>query len=393
MTRLSRRDVLAAAPLVPFAAHAAITAHAKTSSMHVYIGTYTHDMGPGGKADGIYVADWDPAAGTLAQLRRAVASTDPSFLAIPPNGAVLYAVNEAEDIPQKDGSKGGAVSAFRRDPVSGALTERNRVPSGGSDPAHITVDRSGRNVFVANYSSGTLTSFRAGKHGLSGPVARIAFHGHGPNRDRQEAPHTHGVTLSPDERFLLVNDLGIDRIMVFHVDQATAALKDTGAPYDARPGSGPRHCVFHPNGKWVYSINELLSTIDVLAWDAETGTLTLQSVARIRAPHFDGVTKAAQVAVDAKGRYLYASDRGDDMLTVLRIDGSTGALSLVERVASGGKTPRDFALDPTGRWLVVANQDSQNIVVFARDPRTGRLTATGRTYTLGAPVAVLFVEG
>lgn len=391
MARISRRAMIVAAPLIALAAHAALKARGKAASAHLYIGTYTHDMGAGGKADGIYVAEWDATAGTLTPLRRDIETMDPSFLAVSPSGNVLYAVNETEKSPAKDGSLGGTVTAFRRDPVSGALAQRNVVPSGGSDPCHITVDRSGRNVFVANYSSGTVASFRATKRGLTGPVSRIAFHGHGPNADRQEAPHTHGVTLSPDERFLLVNDLGIDRIMVFHVDLASGALTDTGTPFQARPGSGPRHSLFHPNGKWVYCVNELMSTIDVLQWNAETGELKLMSEARVRSPQFAGAAKAAQAVIDRAGRYLYASDRGDDVLVVFRIDASTGELSLLQRLPSGGRTPRDFTLDPSERWLVAANQDSQNIVVFARDPRTGRLTATGRTYPLGAPVAVLFV--
>jgi 6-phosphogluconolactonase len=396
MARISRRRLLAAAPLVlpaaVLAARAALAARTRAGATHVYIGTYTHDMGPGGQSDGIYLAEWDAAAGVMSPLRRAVATADPSFLAAHPAGAMLYAVNESETYAQKDGSKGGSVTAFRRE-AGGALAVRNVVPSGGSDPCHITVDRSGRNVFVANYTSGTVTSFRAGKHGLTGPVAHVALHGHGPNQERQQSAHTHGVALSPDERFLLVNDLGIDRITVFRVDLATAGLTDTGAPYQARPGSGPRHSVFHPNGKWVYCLNEILSTIDTLEWNAQTGELKLLSEARTRDSQFSGATKAAQLLIDRSGRYLYASDRGDDVLVVFRIDATTGALSLLQRIASGGRTPRDFALDPSERWLVVANQDSQNVVVFARDPRTGRLTATGRSYKLGAPVAVLFVEG
>lgn len=393
MARISRRAVLAAAPLMAMAAHAALKSRGRAAGTHLYIGTYTHDMGPGGKTDGIYMADWDATAGTLSPLRRAVKTADPSFLAVPPSGTALYAVNETETTPGRDGSKGGSVTAFRRDAETGLLKQRNSVPSGGSDPCHITVDRSGRNVFVANYSSGTVSSFRATRRGLTSPVSRVAFHGHGPNADRQEAPHTHGVTLSPDERFLLVNDLGIDRVTVFRVDLGTASLEDTGAPFQARPGSGPRHSVFHPNGKWVYCVNELLATIDLLNWNALTGELRLLSEVQVRAPQFTGVAKAAQVVVDRDGRYLYASDRGDDMLVVFRIDASTGVLTLLQRLSSGGKTPRDFALDPSGRWLVAANQDSQNVVVFARDPRTGRLTATARSYALGAPVAVLFVEG
>ena len=392
MARISRRMLLVVAPLAPLLIRALLAqGKGPRRKRQLYIGTYTHDMGPGGQADGIYMAEWDAATGTLSPLRRAVQTTDPSFLAAPPSGTALYAVNEDESFAAKNGGKGGSVTAFQRDPAMGALQQQNIVASGGSDPCHITVDRRGRVVFVANYSSGAVSSFHVTPGGLEGPVARVSFHGNGPNAERQEGPHTHGVTLSPDERFLLVNDLGIDRIMVFHVDLATAALHEAGTPWHAKPGSGPRHTVFHPNGRWVYSVNELLSTVDVLAWDAANGSLGFLSEAPTLASGFHGSSKAAQVVIDRTGKFLYASNRGEETLVAFAIDAKTGALAFLERVNSGGKTPRDFTLDPSERWLVVANQDTQNVVVFARDPRSGRLTPTGRSYALGAPVSVLFV--
>lgn len=391
MARITRRVVMAVAPLVPLMAHTLFAEAKSGRKAQLYIGTYTHDMGPGGQADGIYTAEWDAEAGTLSPLRRAVETTDPSYLAVPPSGDALYAVNENESFTQRTGGKGGSVTAFRRDTATGALHERNIVASGGSDPCHIITDRAGRVVFVANYSSGTVTSFRVTPKGLEGPVAQIAFHGHGPNAERQEGPHTHGVTLSPDERFLLVNDLGIDRIMVFHVDRTTATLQQAGEPWHAKPGSGPRHTHFHPNGKWVYSINELLSTVDTLAWNGETGTLTWLSEVPLRATGFTGLSKGAELAIDRAGRFLYASNRGEETMVVFAIHPESGSLQFIQRLNSGGKTPRDFTLDPSEKWLVVANQDTQNIVVFARDPHTGMIAPTGRSYTLGAPVSVMFV--
>jgi 6-phosphogluconolactonase len=300
-------------------------------------------------------------------------------------------VNEDEDYPQAHGGKGGSVTAFRRDPASGKLTEQNVVPSGGSGPCYITVDRVGRAAFVANYNNGTLASFRVTPKGIEGPVTVFASHGSGPNKERQAGPHLHCAVLSPDERFLLVSDLGTDQIWIFHVDLKTAEVKETGKPWKAKPGSGPRHTHFHPNGKWVYSVNEMACTVDVLAWNAKTGELTTLSHVPLRAPDFTGKSDAAELAIDRTGRFLYASNRFEDTIVVFSIDPKAGALTFVQRIHSGGKNPRDFTLDPSEKWIVVSNQDTQNIAVFARDPHNGKLTATDRSYHVGAPVAVLFV--
>ena len=216
-------------------------------------------------------------------------------------------------------------------------------------------------------------------------------HGSGPNKERQKGPHLHCVTLSPDERFLLVSDLGTDSIWIFHVDRKTAELKETGTPFQAKPGSGPRHQHFHPNGKWVYSINELTSIVDVLGWDAKAGTLKWVSEAPLRGPSFPADSTGAELAIDRAGRFLYASHRGENTLVVFSIDAKGGALTFVQRIDSGGKNPRDFTLDPSEKWLVVSNQDTQNAAVFSRDPHTGKLIATDRSYQVGAPVAVFFV--
>jgi len=394
MARISRRVILAAAPLVPLAPYLTRSLFGQHHNGHMaklYIGTYTHDMGVSGKADGIYMADWNAATGAASTPQLAIKSADPSFLAVPPSGDALYAVNEGEDYPQPHGGKGGSVTAFRRDAASGKLTEQNIVPSGGSGPCYITVDRAGRAAFVANYNNGTLASFRITSKGLEGPVTFFAGQGSGPNKERQKGPHMHCTVLSPDERFLLVSDLGTDHIWIFHVDPKTAELKETGKPWQAKPGSGPRHTHFHPNGKWVYSINEMLSTVDALRWDAKAGTLTWLSQVPLRDPSYKGKSDAAELAIDRTGRFLYASNRTEDVLVVFAVDPASGALTFVQRIHCGGKNPRDFTLDPSEKWLVVSNQDTQNIAVFARDPHTGKLTATDRSYHVGAPVAVLFV--
>jgi 6-phosphogluconolactonase len=360
----------------------------------LYVGTYTHEMGPGNKGEGIYLAEWDAAAGALTPLTLAMKTADPSFVAFPPAGEVLYAVNEGENDPQPDGSKGGSVTAFRRERTSGSLTQRNVVPSGGSDPCHITVDHANRAVFVANYGNGSLTSYRVA-NGLEGPVSRFADEfkklGMGPNQERQKSPHIHCVTLTPDERHLLVSDLGTDHIWIFHVDLKTATLTETKNFFHAKPGSGPRHTHFHPNRKWVYSINEMAATVDVLEWNAKAGTLTGLSEVSLRDASSPADSTGAELAIDRAGRFLYASHRTENTLLVFSIDAKSGALSLVQRIGCGGKNPRDFTLDPSEKWVVAANQDSQNIVLFARDPQTGKLTETGKTQHVGAPVCVQFV--
>lgn len=353
----------------------------------LYVGTYTHEMGPGNKGEGIYLAEWDATAGTLTPLKLAMKTADPSFMALPPATDALYAVNEI------DGAD-GSVTAFHRDEKR-ALVQRNVVPSGGSSPCHITVDRANRAVFVANYGNGSLTSYRVTANGLEGPVSRFAEEfkklGLGPNKKRQESPHIHCVTLSADERYLLVNDLGTDHIWIFHVDLKTATLTETKNFFHAKPGSGPRHTHFHPNGKWVYSINEMAATVDVLEWNAKEGTLTGLSEVPLRDASSPADSTGAELAIDRAGRFLYASHRTENTLLVFSIDAKSGALSFLQRISSGGKNPRDFTLDPSEKWVIAANQDSQNIVVFARDPETGKLTETGKTQHVGAPVCVQFV--
>lgn len=392
MARISRRAILAAAPMIPLAPYLTRSMFGQhPGAQKLYIGTYTHDIGAGGKGDGIYMAEWDAAAGSANSLQLAIKTTDPSFLAVAASGDALYAVNEVESYPQTGGGKGGSVTAFLRNQARGSLAELNVAPSGGSGPCYITLNRAGRAAFVANYNNGTLASFRITEKGIEGPVTVFASHGSGPNKERQGRPHIHCTTLSPDERFLLVSDLGTDQIWVFHVDAKTAELKETGHPWHAKPGSGPRHTHFHPNGKWVYSINEMTSTVDALRWDAKTGGLTWLSQVPLRDPAFTGESTGAELAIDRSGRFLYASNRAEDVLVVFSISAASGALTFVQRTGCGGKNPRDFTLDPSEKWLVAANQDTQNIAVFARDPHSGKLTQTDRSYHVGAPVAVLFV--
>ncbi len=397
MARISRRVILAAAPLLPLAPYMTdyLFGQRRHGRSQLYIGTYTHEMGPGNKGEGIYAAEWDAAKGALTPLELAMKTPDPSFLVIAPSGDALYAVNEGETVAQPDGSKGGSVTAFHRDAATGALVQRNVVPSGGSDPCHIAVDRGNHAVFVADYSSGNLASYRVSAKGLEGPVSLFGSEfkreGLGPDTERQKSPHIHCVTLSPDEKFLLVNDLGTDHIWIFGVDLKTAKLTETKNFFHAKPGSGPRHSHFHPNGKWVYSINEMSATVDALEWNAQAGTLKFLSDVPLREASSPADSTGAELAIDRAGRFLYASHRTENTLLVFSIDAKSGALTFVQRIGCGGKNPRHFTLDPSEKWIVAANQDSANIVIFARDPHTGKLTQTERSAHVGAPVCVLFV--
>ena len=227
--------------------------------------------------------------------------------------------------------------------------------------------------------------------GLSEPVTNIFFKGHSIDPERQKEAHTHCTTVSPENKYLLVNDLGLDRIMVFHSDPKTAKLTPNDPPYySATPGSGPRNLTFHPNKKWAYSIAEMGSIIECMDWNGDKGTLTRFQVISSLPKEHKSPTDAATVQVHPNGRFLYGSNRGDDSITAFSIDPANGHLTLIQRISCEGGSPRHFAVAPDGRWLVVGNQDTANIVILKCDPATGKLAATGRQYPLDSPVCVVF---
>jgi len=351
----------------------------------IFVGTYTDDRGS--RSRGIYAFRWDADEGTLAPLGLAGATVNPSFLALSPDRRYLYAVN---DVDQFRGKNSGSVTSFAVRESS--LKAINTVSSGGGGPSKITVDFTGKAAFVANFDGGSSASFRVLRNGgLSRAVSRLPYSGHGADPQRQATPHTHCTTVSPNNRYVLVSDLGLDRILVYHLDPFTATLIPSDPPfYQALPGSGPRSFAFHPTGRWAYSLNEIANTVDVLSWDADRGMLTrLQSISTLL-EGFNGSNATATVAVDSSGRFLYASNRGDNSIAVFSIDDREGKLKPLQRMDCGGKTPRHFALDPGNEWLLVANQDSSNIVVFARNTRSGLLIPTGREYPVSHPACIVF---
>jgi 6-phosphogluconolactonase len=350
----------------------------------VYVGTYT-----GGASRGIYRFDLDTSSGTATDPELAVETTNPSFLAMHPNGLILYAVNEVGNL---GGAKTGGVSAFAID-ATGRLIFMNQQSSSGADPCHLAVDPSGRHVLVANYSSGSVAVLPLESLGRLSPASAVHDHrGRGPVRGRQDGPHSHAVLFDPSGHFLFEADLGTDRIHAYRFDSASGRL-DPDESRDAAlpPGAGPRHLAWHPSGRVLYSVNELNSTITAFHFDAARGALDdIQTVSTLPRG-FTGPNTAAEIAVLSDGRFLFASNRGHDSLSVFAIDPATGALTAAGHVATGGKTPRHFAIDPSNRWLLAANQDSDSITIFRLDAETGRLTASG-TVAVPKPVCVLFAQ-
>jgi 6-phosphogluconolactonase len=351
----------------------------------IYVGTYT-DHG----SKGIYVYRFDSSTGKLTSIGLAAETAEPSFLAVHPNGRSLYAVNETGSY---NGQPTGAVSAFAIQPESGKLSLLNQVSSRGADPAHIILDRTGKYVLVSNYTSGSVLVLPVLKDGRLGEASSFVQHkGSSVNPERQKGPHAHATALSPDGRFAVVADLGLDQLLVYSFDDAKGSLGANPQIVKANPGVGPRHLAFSPDGRFLYVINEMQSTVVAYSYNQSTGALhELQTISTLPKT-FRGDNTAAEIEIHPTGEFLYASNRGDDnSIVVFAINPGTGTLTLVENDPAGGKTPRHFAIDPTGLWLLAANEDSDNIVVFRIDPKTGHLTATGDVVQVSSPTCLRFV--
>lgn len=350
--------------------------------LRVFVGTYTVR---GSK--GIYAFDLNLSSGETTQPRLVAETLNPSFLAIHPTARFLYAVNELWGAGEE-----GTVSAFAIQP-DGNLQFLNRQPSEGKGPCHLTIDKTGKFTLVANYGSGSVAVLPILPDGRLGKATcSIQHEGKSVNPQRQEGPHAHSVNLDQANKFAIVADLGIDKLLVYRFNPAEGTLEPNDPPYVATaPGAGPRHVAFHPNGNFVYAINELNSTVTVYRYDPAKGTLTeLQTVSTLP-EGFRDTNTTAEVQVHPSGRFLYGSNRGHDSIAIFAIDGESGKLSLVGHQPTQGRTPRNFGIDPTGTYLLAANQDSDNIVVFKIDAQTGKLEATGRSVKVPAPVCVKFL--
>ena len=361
-------------------------AQAPAAEALVYVGTYT-DKG----SEGIYAFRFDPATGRARPLGLAAATVNPSFLAVDPDGRFLYAVNELDEFR---GEPSGAVSVFAIDRGSGRLNRLQQVSSLGRGPAHLSLDTSARYLLVANYGGGSMSVFPIGADGRLG--RRSAFvqnAGSSVNPDRQAGPHAHFIQVTRDNRFAITADLGLDKLLVHRFDAGTGSLTP-GTPASAAvdPGAGPRHVAFAPSGKFLYVVNELASTVTVFAWDAGPGTLNRKQTIPTLPKDFAGRNTAAEIALDAKGRFLYVSNRGDDSIAVFRVDPGDGRLESLERVPVGGKTPRHFAIDPAGQWLFVANQNSNSVNLFRIGRTSGRLARVNRPLAVVSPACVSIVS-
>ncbi len=362
-----------------------------TESLFVYVGTYTRTLTHAqDRSEDLYVYRLNPATGALSLVSTVTGLVNPSFLALDVRRRWLYAVNQVAEL---EGQPGGAVSAFAIDRHSGTLTALNRQRTYGADPCHLSLDQTGKWLLVANYTSGSVTLLPIQADGALSPAAQVMQHqGSSVHPDRQAGPHAHSVVVDAANQFVLVADLGLDKIMLYRLDAAQGKLVPHAPAYAVKPGAGPRHLAFHPNGRWLYATNELDSTVTTLSYDAQRGVLQeLQSLSTLP-QDFAGVNYPAHVQVSPSGQFLYVSNRGHDSLAVLQIDEATGVLTTVAHVSTRGQWPRHFMLDPTGNWLLVANQRSDTVVSFRVDPATGRLAPTGQVTKVSAPVCVQIVD-
>lgn len=381
-------SVLAGAATIACSMDIAPETTQRVRNYFVYVGTYT---GPNSK--GIYVYRFDEGRGRLTPIGLAAEASNPSFVVADPANRHLYVVNEMSE-PGPDAYKvHGYISSFGIDPKDGSLKLINKVSSGGGGPCHLVVDRTGKILFVANYGSGNVASFAIENDGSIGAMTGFDQHsGSSVNPQRQEGPHAHAVVISPDNRFLFVPDLGLDRIMMYRIDAAKRSFApNTPAYVSVTAGLGPRHLAFGMGARFAYVLCEMGSSVVTFSYDRAQGTLTpIQTISTLPAG-FSGDNNSAEIEVSKSGRFLYASNRGSDSITEFQIDSKTGLLTKGLITPTQGKTPRNFVIDPTGRYLLAANQESSSVVVFRIDPSNGQLTSANQTVDCPAPVSVLFV--
>ena len=351
----------------------------------VYFGTYTRKT-----SKGIYVAKLDSATGKVSEPELAAEVANPSFVTIHPNQKYLYAVSEMGGVAPG----GGTVTAFSIERPSGKLTKLNHAATKGTSPCHLNVDKTGRTLVVANYGSGSVAAFPVKADGSLGEAASFIQHkGSSVDKRRQMGPHAHSVNYSANNKYVIAADLGLDEVLVYKVDPATASLTPNDPPFTkVKAGGGPRHFAFHPKGKYAYVINEMGQAVTAFAWDANKGTLKeIQHISTLP----DGVTVAnnttAEVVAHPSGKFLYGSNRGHNSIVVYSI-GQDGKLTRVDNTPTQGEIPRGFTIDPSGKWMIVGNQNSDNVVIFSIDQGTGRLTPTGQQLKVEAAVCVRFAS-
>ena len=373
------------------------SAPSSSADYDVYVGTYTHrPTNPDRPARGIYHGTFDPATGSLGELALAAPAHTPSFLTLDPTERFLYAVGEhaESELMGPDRLPYGTVMAYARDPSSGALRFLNVQPSHGVGPCYVSTDRTGAVVLVANYGSGSVAMLPVCEDGKLGDATiAIQHEGSSVHPTRQAGPHAHSIVVDPGNRFALAADLGLDRIMVYRLDLAGYRIAPNDPPStELASGAGPRHLAFHPNGQYLYVVNELGSTVSMFRYDGERGMLDWQQIVAAVPEGFGRPNTTADLHVHPSGRFLYGSNRGHDSIAVFAIDPESGRLAALGHVSTEGQTPRGFVLDPTGTFLLAANQRSDTIVVFRLDPECGMPVPTGQMVEAPTPTCIRFAR-
>jgi 6-phosphogluconolactonase len=352
-----------------------------------YFGTYT----TGGKSKGIYCYKLDLASGKLTEVGVTEGIKNPSFVAIHPSGKFLYAVSEVSE----GGKPTGAVTAFSLDRRSGKLTALNHQSSEGAGPCHVSVDKTGKCVLVANYAGGSIASLPLNDDGsLKKAASAIQHEGSSVDPNRQKEPHAHSINVAPDNRFAFAADLGLDKVLIYKLDPAKGTLTANDPAFGKTPaGGGPRHFAFHTSGRYAYVCNEMKSSVTAFKYDADKGSLTeIQTITTLPADKQDlKGNSTAEIQVHPSGKFVYCSNRGHNSLAIFAVDEKTGQLTAVGHQSTLGSTPRNFGIDPTGQLVIACNQQTDNVAVFRVDQVSGKLTQVGDLYNIPAPVCVKFI--
>lgn len=394
-----------------FALLAIPAALAQDNDYFMYVGTYTgfkyvHHSKTWGVGDshskGIYVSRFHAATGEVSEPELAAEVVNPSFLTISPNHRFLYAVSEDPLSLGPPLDHSSYVSAFAIDSATGKLRLLNTAPASGTSTCYISIDKTGKFVMMANFGSGSVSVVRVKEDGSLGELtAFIQNVGGSVDPSIQTAPHPHWIGVSPDNRYVVVSDLGMDKVQIFRFDAETGKLSPPDPPFaTVYPGGGPRHFAFHPTAKFGYQLSEMSGTVDVYAWDSTKGALTEVQRAQTVPHDFFGGNHSGELEIHPSGKFLYESNRrtqsefvrGPESIGVFAIDQKDGTLTPVEQVDSGGIMPRNFKIDPTGAYLFSANQLTNNIVVLKIDSTTGRLTRTGKELKVDTPVCIQFAR-
>jgi 6-phosphogluconolactonase len=353
---------------------------------YLLIGTYTS-----GKSEGLYVYKFNSQTGEAKFINTAKAS-NPSFLTISPNQKFVYAVNENADSTRFTVT--GHVAAYSFNKANGKLTYINKQESGGKHPCYLTIDKTGKWIIAGNYSSGSLSVLPVKPNGSLDTAIQIVQHeGHGVVEGRQDDPHVHATVLSKDNKTLYVPDLGIDKLMMYKFNNKSGLLTDAPMPFVmTEPGTGPRHFDFHPNNKFAYLVEELTGTVSVFEIYKDGSLESIQNISALPRD-FDGAIGSADIHVSTDGKFLYVSNRGEsNTIGIFKINSSTGLLTWIDHQSTLGKTPRNFSLDPSGNFLLVANQNTDDIIIFKRNKNTGLLTDTGKKINVPSPVCLKWIS-